>query len=150
MFKKILIGLLIIFAGIQLITIDRNNPEFDSSKDFISIANPPEDIEKILRVSCYDCHSFETNYPWTSYIAPFSWMIDDHVQEGREHLNFSIWGDYSLEKQDHKLEETIEEVEEGHMPEDSYLIMHGDAELSEEQIESFEAWFETYKASLSK
>ncbi len=141
--KYFFLGLVLVFIIIQFIRIDKTNPKVDKNKDLISIYKPNKEIENILRTSCYDCHSFETVYPWYSNVAPVSWMLKDHIDEGREELNFSKWGAYSEKKANHKLRECTEEVEEKHMPLDSYLITHDDADLSSEQRKKLVEWFES-------
>lgn len=141
-FKKILLLLLAVFVIMQFSRIDKTNPKVEKAKDFISLTNPPADIEKMIRSACYDCHSHETKYPWYSNVAPVSWIIGNHIEEGREYLNFSLWGDYKEGKANHKLHECEEEVEEGHMPISSYTWTHGDADLSDEQREKLAEWFE--------
>lgn len=128
---------------IQFFRIDKSIPKYNKNKDLISLTNPPEQIETLLKSSCYDCHSYETNYPWYSNIAPISWWIGHHIDEGREHLNFSEWGNYTAKKAEHKLEECAEETEEGEMPLSSYTITHSDAKLTHEEIELLEEWFES-------
>lgn len=142
--KKILIGILAIVVAIQFFRIDTVNPKVVLSNDFISITQPDEKTEKILRSSCYDCHSNETVYPWYANVAPISWWVADHIEEAREHLNFSEWGGYNEEKQLHKLHECYEEVEEGEMPLESYTLVHSEAKLSKEDREYLEEWFESF------
>ncbi len=141
MIKKILIGLVAILVIIQFFRIDKTNPEVIAENDFINMVQPDENIQAILKTSCYDCHSNETKYPWYTNIAPISWWVKDHINDGRKHLNFSEWGTYKEKKQKHKLEECFEEVEEGEMPMESYLIVHGEAELNTEQKEELVTWF---------
>ena len=43
---------------------------------------------------CNDCHSSRIVWPWYSHIAPVSWMLASHVNEGRADLNFSEWAAY--------------------------------------------------------
>jgi hypothetical protein len=112
--------------------------------------NPPTEVGNIIKMACYDCHSYKTEYPWYSYIAPVSWWIGHHIEEGREHLNFSIWGKYTDKKSLHKLEEIIEETEEGEMPLKSYVIMHGSAELNKEQITALTNWFNTINKAVKE
>ncbi|MFT5779608.1 MAG: hypothetical protein ACI837_002567 [Crocinitomicaceae bacterium] len=142
-FKYIFTILVILFGVIQFIRIDKTNPKVEIAKDFISIYEPSEKTEKILRTACYDCHSNETVYPWYSNIAPVSWWLKDHVDDGRKHLNFSIWGDYKAKKANHKLHECAEELEEDKMPLNSYTLTHGDAKLSTTQKEELAEWFES-------
>lgn len=141
MIKKILIGLLIVLVVIQFFRIDKTNPPVDESQEFMTLMSPPAEIATLMKTSCYDCHSHETKYPWYSNVAPVSWWLKKHINEGREHLNFSIWGTYEQDRQAHKLEEAYEEVEERHMPLPSYLWIHSEAKLSDEQVEVLVAFF---------
>jgi hypothetical protein len=100
----------------------------------------PAQVMSILRTSCYDCHSNETVWPWYSHVIPAKWFVRNHVVEGREHLNFSTWDSYSPERADHKLEEVMEYVEEERMPLESYVRLHGDAALDEDQRQIIVAW----------
>lgn len=75
--------------------------------------------------ACYDCHSNETAWPWYSHIAPLSWLIQRHVEDGRAHLNFSEW-----DRPQKEAEEAAETVREGEMPLPSYLLTHPAARLS--------------------
>ncbi len=139
--RKIVIALFVIVVAIQFVRIDKTNPDADISKDFITITNPPENIRNMLKTACYDCHSYQTDYPWYTNISPVSWWIKNHINVGRKNLNFSTWADYDEKRSRHKLEECYEEVEEGEMPLPSYLWAHGDAKLSKEQREKLVAWF---------
>ena len=66
-------------------------------------------------------------------------------EEGNEHLNFSKWDSYTVKKKDHKLDELIEEVEEGEMPLKSYTITHGD--LTDSQQAQMIAWAKQVRAN---
>jgi hypothetical protein len=139
--KNIGLVLLTTFVLMQFFRIDKTNPPLDPANDFISITKPSAEIASILKASCYDCHSNEIRYPWYTNIAPFSWWIKHHVNEGNEELNFSEWGTYKPRRMDHKLKEGIEMIEEDKMPLYSYTVMHGDAKLSAEQKEKLIAFF---------
>ena len=143
--RKILLLAVLILVGIQFIPVEENKSDTFSKNDFISTTNPPEGIGKILKNSCYDCHSNHTKYPWYNKIAPVSWWISDHIDHAKEELNFSEWDTYSLKKKKHKLEEIVEETGEGEMPLNSYLWMHGDAKLSDEQVKQLKQWISTIK-----
>lgn len=145
--KRILLVLLLVIIVMQFFRIDKNNPPVVKSEDLISITKPPAEIEKMLRSACYDCHSNETVYPWYSNVAPVSWMLEHHVEEGREHLNFSKWGTLSVKKQNHKMHECAEEVAEGEMPMNSYTWTHSDASLSATQKKTLSDWFNSQKGS---
>ena len=128
--KRILLGLLIAFALIQFYRPSRENPPVDQAKTIEQSIAIPQNVETVLSRSCNDCHSSKTIWPWYSNIAPVSWMLVDHVKDGRRELNFSEWRDFSTRKKRRKLEEVCEQVNKGNMPLDSYLWLHRDAKLS--------------------
>ena len=143
--KKVIILLIVILIGIQFITIDKTNPPTDMEKDFITIANPPADMGIMIKESCYDCHSHHTKYPWYSNIAPVSWLLKEHVNNGRNHLNFSVWSDYKESKKDHKIDECIEMIESGEMPMKGYVLLHEEANLTDVQKQAMIDWFRSVK-----
>ena len=145
--KKIGIVIVLLIVVIQFFRIDKINPTVISSNDFIVMKSPTEEIATMIKTSCYDCHSNETKYIWYSNIAPISWWLKHHVDEGREELNFSEWGTYSEKRKDHKLEECVEELEEGEMPLKPYLWTHGDAKLTKDQKEKLMNWFDSLRKS---
>lgn len=146
--KKIGYSILAITIIIQLFRIDKNNPEVIQQNDFITITNPPEKISGMIKSTCYDCHSNETNYPWYSNIAPFSWWLKHHIDEGREELNFSEWGTFKEKRKDHKLEECAEMIEEGEMPLNEYTWTHSSAILAPEEKTQLISWIkETRKTA---
>ena len=140
--KRILLGLLLILGVMQFFQIDKTNPPVDPSKDFIKISKPSAQVAELLTTVCYDCHSHETKYPWYTSVAPINWWVKHHIDEGREHLNFSLWRDYNLKKRDHKLEECYEEVDEGKMPLKSYTWAHSEARLTDNQRALLATWFQ--------
>lgn len=118
----IVLGVALVFA--QFVPVDRTNPPVGTWVD------APSDVMAVLERSCNDCHSNETSWPAYSRIAPVSWLVANHVHEGREAVNYSTWGRYSAEERAKLLEETWEEVEEGEMPLLGYSLLHSDARLS--------------------
>jgi len=138
--KKIGYPLLILIIVIQFFRIDKTNPETNLENDFIEVKAPSEDVTTILKTTCYDCHSNESKYPWYSNLAPISWWLKDHIDEGREELNFSEWETYTKGRKDHKLEEMIEMVEEDEMPLKEYTWIHSDAKLTTEQKSMLLSW----------
>jgi len=92
---------------------------------------PPE-VQAILRRSCFDCHSNETRWPLYSRIAPGSWLMAKDVHNGRNHLNFSEWGDVDEDERQDDLESCWDQVESGEMPPKKYLYpFHMSAKLSD-------------------
>lgn len=128
--KRLIIISIGIIVLIQFIRIDTINPEINENNDFINLTVAPIEIRNILKNSCYDCHSNQTKYPWYSNVAPVSWMLKKHINEGRKHLNLSKWGDYSLDKQISKKEDCVKEIQDNEMPLKSYTLIHTNAKLS--------------------
>lgn len=139
--RPLLYALLAAVLVIQFFQIDKTNPAADPAQDFLAVANPPAEVTSLLKAACYDCHSSHTTYPWYTYIQPVGWWVKDHVQEGKEHLDFSIWATYPAKRAAHKLEECFEMIENKEMPLKSYTWMHGNARLSAEQRTAMAAWF---------
>ncbi|MEZ5046662.1 MAG: heme-binding domain-containing protein [Chitinophagaceae bacterium] len=134
MLKKLLLGLLVVFISIQFIKPARNLSD-DNTNHLASKYEIPENVNQILKSACYDCHSNKTEYPWYANVQPIAWMLNNHIQEGKKHLNFSTFTSLPIAVQNHKLEETIEMVEEKEMPLASYTYfgLHSQAKLSEQQ-----------------
>lgn len=139
-----LIGLLVI---IQVFRVDTTNPPVISANEFVNSETPTQVVD-LLKISCYDCHSNTTTYPWYTQIAPVSWWLKNHVNEGRSELNFSEWTKYSAKKADHKLEECIEMLQEDEMPLASYTWMHKDAKLNSEQKKLLLDYFSKRRSEL--
>ena len=132
--KIILLVLAVVLIAIQFVPsgMPENKPEDEKSIVHSSLIN--DDILNQLRKSCFDCHSNQTVFPWYSKLAPSSWFLADHISEGKSHLNFSDWADYSNSKKIELLGEIADEVESGKMPLRSYLLIHRDAKLNSEEI----------------
>lgn len=140
--KKLLWIALGIFIIIQLIPTDRPEVILDNPNDLLSNNEVPEDIEKILRTSCYDCHSNETHYPWYAYVAPISFLVIRDTEQGRGDLNFSNWEKLDKIEKAEMFDEISEEVGEGEMPMKIYPIAHPSAKLSDKQRNDIVMWAE--------
>lgn len=139
--KKWLWAIPAVLVLIQFLQTDKTNPPVDPTKDYLNIESVPPETAVLIKTACYDCHSYQTKYPWYSYIAPVSWLLRNHIIEGRQHLNFSEWAAYPTDKKAHKLEECTEMVSEGEMPTFSYVWMHPEAKLTAAQQSQLIAWF---------
>ncbi|WP_034918989.1 heme-binding domain-containing protein [Gillisia sp. CAL575] len=126
--------------GIQFIPTSRNQSDVVPVTDFINNYNPPKEVASILRTSCYDCHSNNTNYPWYNKIQPVAWYLEDHVSHGKEEFNFSEFGDYSDRRKKSKLKSLLRQVEQDEMPLDPYTLIHSDAKISESEKELLLGW----------
>jgi Haem-binding domain len=60
-------------------------------------------VVTIIERSCQNCHSEKTEWPWYSYVAPMSWMIENDVHRGRSHMNLSRWNGYNPQEQQEML-----------------------------------------------
>jgi hypothetical protein len=138
--RVILILVVIVFIAIQFNRPARTNPPVDESQTIHARMNVPPQVNAILERSCRDCHSNKTVWPWYTNVAPVSWFIVDHVNEGREHLNLSQWGKLNKDRQDKKLREVCDEVTGGNMPLSSYTPLHPGSTLSGEDIKTLCDW----------
>tara|TARA_Y100000589_G_scaffold130416_1_gene124097 strand:+ start:37886 stop:38335 length:450 start_codon:yes stop_codon:yes gene_type:complete len=124
---------LITLVGIQFIPADVNKQEVITTSDIRHVYDVPENVINILENSCYDCHSNNTNYPWYSQVQPIRLIMDHHVEEGKEELNFSEFANYSERRKRNKMRAISEQIEKSKMPLPSYLWLHSDANLSNEE-----------------
>src|SRR5690606_33615408 len=122
--KKILIALLVVFVIAQFFGPEKNEGDLTSMDAFYAETNPSPEVKKILEVSCIDCHSDVTKYPWYNNITPVNYWLARHVNEGKEHFNMSKWEGSPTRRKDHKFEELIEMVEAKEMPLNSYTWTH--------------------------
>jgi hypothetical protein len=134
--KKLLIFTLLVLIGIQFVPMDVPAEVPTKAEDELQA---PEEVQAILKRACFDCHSNHTNFPWYSSIAPASWFTKMHVEEGREHMNFSTWASYDDEKKAKYLEK-IPKAIKSKMPLPSYLIMHDEAKLSDDDRKVLTDW----------
>jgi len=107
-------------------------------------------VAAILERSCRDCHSNQTVWPWYTNVAPISWWLSNHVNEGRQNLNLSEWGRLDHDRQDRKLRQICDEVQDGVMPLSSYLPMHPQAKLSAEDKKILCDWTEAERERTSQ
>jgi hypothetical protein len=105
-------------------------------------------VLSILRRSCADCHSESTRYPWYSYVAPVSWLIRMDVTGGRERMNLSEWGQFSLVRKERFLSEIANQVRDRDMPLPQYTLIHRDARLSDAEVDAIFRWTQAERARL--
>ena len=118
-------SLVVAFGLIQLVPYRitnssvRDEPRWDS----------PRTRELAVR-ACYACHSNEVEKPWYANVAPVSWLLNQHVREGRDALNFSEWNRSGGESDD-----VVESITEGSMPPSYYTWfgLHSEAKLTPEE-----------------
>ncbi len=128
--KKILLVLALGLVVIQFIRAEKNATLVPAENNIAQQIPVPSDVDSVLRRSCYNCHSNNTEYPWYSEVQPVGWWLASHIREGKGHLNFDEFADYNLRRQYHKFEEIEEMIETDQMPLPSYLWIHRDDKLS--------------------
>jgi hypothetical protein len=138
---KIFMALAVLLIIVQFIRPEKNESN-DLTFDITTKYEMPGDVEQVLKTACYDCHSNQTIYPWYYNFQPVAWWVSNHVTDGKRHLNFSNFTQRSIAVQNHKFEEIVEMVEEHEMPmkEYTYLGMHPDANLTDQQRQLIINW----------
>lgn len=136
-------GVAAFLVAIQFVPAERANPLVSAP-----LALPSGEVGEILVAACVDCHSNETVWPWYAGVAPAKFLVAKHVKDGRSELNFSTWGEYTLRRQGRKLEELVELVEDGSMPERSYTWLHPEARLTQAQREVLVRWAQGEQARI--
>lgn len=137
----VLVALLI---ALQLVPYgrDHRNPP-----DGVVAAFDTPETEALAARACFDCHSNRTKWPWYASIAPASWRIQRHVEEGREALNFTAFL-AGNEEMTEAAGEASETVTKGEMPPRDYLLMHPEARLSSAEqatlVRGLDATFAAY------
>ncbi|AFL97291.1 heme-binding domain-containing protein [Ornithobacterium rhinotracheale] len=140
--KKILVAIVVVLIAIQLIPVDLSNPASVPEDDFFYINEAPAEVQSLVHSACYDCHSNETVYPWYAKIAPVNFWLKNHINEGREELNFSNWARYvALNKANKKLDECAEKTQNKKMPLSSYTWLHEEARLTDAQRAALVKYF---------
>ena len=115
---------------IQVIPVERNVSTVPPGQSFERTEKVPANVAAILKVSCYDCHSNNTRYPWYSELQPGAWFMARHIKKGKEELNFDEFNNYSKRRKKAKIKSIISQIEKEEMPLKSYLLLHPDAGLT--------------------
>jgi hypothetical protein len=148
MIRKILIFLLIALIVIQFIHPARNKSTGPHPYALETKFPVPEKVRVILAKACNDCHTNNTDYPWYSRVQPAHWWLDNHIREGKEHLNLDEYTHRNLRYQYHKMEEIAEQLNEGEMPLKSYTWLHKDAILTEAEKNELISWADGIRAGM--
>jgi hypothetical protein len=139
-----LLGFIALVVVVQIYRPSRENLPIVATRTLEAAVPVPPAVEEILARSCNDCHSDQTRWPWYSNVAPVSWMIADHVTNGRRHLNFSEWIRSDIDDPAgytrQKFISACRELRLGRMPLLSYELLHPGARLSPAQVQAFCDW----------
>jgi len=140
MLKRILLIVLVVIIVAQFIQPPHNEGAAESPTDITHAVTVPDTVMAMLKRSCYDCHSNHTNYPWYSKITPVNWWLYNHINDGKRHFNFSDFNTGSYKRRVKRLDEVGETVEKHEMPLSSYLWIHKDAKLNDDQQRMIIDW----------
>lgn len=143
---------LIVLCGLiiaQFFGPARTNPTSDQSQAIEAHVQMTPPVAAILDRSCNDCHSNKTRWPWYAHVAPVSWFVIDHVNEGRDNMNFSEWNKYSQRDAEALLKQTCREVRAGVMPLSSYTPLHPGSKLTADDIKVLCDWTEAERARIA-
>jgi Haem-binding domain len=143
--KRLLVGLAVIALASVLTPPSKSDK---AGEPILAGAQVDPPVLAILERSCQDCHSEKTYYPWYSYVAPFSWLIENDVSGGRRHLNFSEWQQYSLQRRERLLSEIANQVKDRDMPLTQYTLIHRNAKLSDADVNAIFQWTQKERARL--
>ena len=145
---RIVVVGIILFVASQAIRPARTNPPIDPSAELTARLTVDPAVATILGRSCGDCHSNLTVWPWYSNVAPISWFVINHVDDGRQHMNFSDWAAIPPAKVAPMLQRICKEVKSGDMPLDTYTPMHPGTKLTSADEDAICAWTAAASASL--
>lgn len=136
--KAIVLIILVGFIAIQFIRPVKDNGSEESGSDIAQVLAVPSSVHQSLKDACYDCHSNSTNYLWYFNIQPVGLMMNRHITEGREELNFS-----NFKINPDKMKEIAGVIEENEMPLKSYRLLHKKARLDDTRKKELIQWAES-------
>jgi len=139
MLKRILLLILVLLVLLQFYRPSVTPPA--DAPASVSVASLFPDAPAFLGSACFDCHSYDSRLPWYAYVNPPGFLVRNHIREGREHLNFSLYKNWTDEERVDYFKECAEEVEKGNMPLKGYTWLHPAARLSEEERVELARWF---------
>ncbi|KQR68309.1 MULTISPECIES: heme-binding domain-containing protein [Pedobacter] len=148
--KKTFLGLLVIFMLMQILQPARNKSAQAMPQDISTLVPMPDDVQGILKKSCYDCHSNNTEYPWYAYVQPLHWYLNSHIRSGKEELNFNEFAGYTLRRRQNKLRAIENSLKDGTMPLSSYSLIHRNAILDPREKSILIKWVQNSRDSLNR
>ncbi len=113
-------GITMLFAVLALMAF--TYPSFNDPQDK-PVSSFPEDVQKVIQNSCYDCHTDAASNA-----------------KAKLKLNFDKWGELSDAKKIGKMEAIHEVIQKGDMPPGKYLEKKPDAALDADQKSLVEKW----------
>lgn len=148
MIKKTILLLLVALVVIQFFHPKRNKATGEQPNYIGKVYPMSEDVRSILAKACNDCHTNNTRYPWYSNVQPVDWWLTGHINDGKKELNLDDFSQRSLRFQYKKMEEIAKQVKEGEMPLNSYLWIHKDAKLTDEEKNILINWADAIRDTM--
>ena len=142
--KWILLALAMLIAVASFLTWPRPSPPIP----ILTGARIPKIVLARIDAACRDCHSNATRYPWYSYIAPVSILVQRDIKYGRERLNLSQWHEFPVMRRQRWLSEIANQVQDGGMPLPIYTWLHPDAHLTDADKAQILEWTQSERARL--
>jgi hypothetical protein len=136
------LGFLLAFGAVQFVPTPRNTGVAEGPKSLAAREKLPGEVRTMLQRACYDCHSDNTKYPWYAAVQPVAWWLNQHVTDGKAEVDFSDFARYDTKRTVRKLRAVADEVHDRHMPLKSYLLMHGEAKLTDADVALLAKWAE--------
>ncbi|HKV99477.1 MAG TPA: heme-binding domain-containing protein [Vicinamibacterales bacterium] len=124
------------FVAAQLASSKPVNPPTDANRTIQTFVSAGSALPGVLDRSCRDCHSNQTTWPWYTKVVPLNWVMSSAVKEGRRVVNFSEWAGYPSEKQRVLLAASCQAATSGKMPGGAWTMLHSEAKLSAQDIET--------------
>ncbi|MBC8319774.1 MAG: heme-binding domain-containing protein [Bacteroidetes bacterium] len=147
--KKAIYLIIALLIVVQFIPAYLPEVSYDNPKDMLTNnPNITDDVKMILKNSCYNCHSNETNYPWYARVIPISFLVSHDIKDGREELNFSHWENYKKIEKAGILDDISGSVSNGEMPKKIYTLIHRNASLSDAEKKIIVNWADEFAESL--
>jgi hypothetical protein len=148
--RTILLVLIVVVVLCSLFVHPFGNPKAThSDRALLQGAQVPPQVFSTIQRSCRDCHSEQTTWPWYSYVAPMSWLVESDVTEGRSNMNLSHWDELGLEDRQEKLSKVASMVHNKKMPLPQYTLLHRDAKLSDAEADAIYQWAKAERKRLT-
>lgn len=146
--RALLIAVALLIASGVASVFSQPKPSARAADPIFPGAQIPDNVRAIFQRSCADCHSESPRYPWYSYVAPVSFLTQSDINEGRRHMNMTLWDGYTSIRRQRALSEIANQVQDGDMPLPVYLIMHRDARLSDADKKDVFQWTQDERSRL--
>ncbi|MBD3233296.1 MAG: hypothetical protein GF315_06185 [candidate division Zixibacteria bacterium] len=128
--------------------VERTEPsdsveQLSRSELYSRIDSGYQELKPIFERGCYDCHTYNTEYPWYHKLPIAKQIIDGDIEEGRGELLIGGGFPFKSDRKPGKDLVVIKEVlQEDEMPLWQYELLHWDAEPSEEEVDSIINWID--------